>query len=448
MYFDNKYRGNFQSGNSNIDIYHKIVIFGIGLFFLVIVSGIVCQVFGLNTNGKADGQLLKIVFVNPMFWVNFVIILSVATFLKIYKNTHYSLKELGIQIGATFAILTIAYFTIFTTTTDLKQTEFWNGQVSNVTFEEKWTEEYDCSYTECSGSGKNEKCRTVHKTCYTDHPDNYFITTSNQTQISINEHNWITFSKDFGAKEVKMNRSSQTLGSRARGEGDIWYVYPNKNIPVAEEHSYINYIVASKRTIHKQFQTEISEDDKKSLYEYPQLFNTKYGKIGVNRVLGKQHLDTNISNEYEVFINEFNALVGKTKEVNIFLYVLKNKDRRFLRTIESSLKYNKNDAIIVLNIDDNGAITWSDSVNFLSGAKFIISAKSQFDNLNINEIDKMKVAISTLVNKEWERVEMKNFEYLLGDIDIDIKWELLIIFINLIVNVLLFKHSLSTQEYL
>lgn len=399
-----------------------------------------------------DKQFIKsmfdtwsIVTNNFMFWLNYVVIICIALFLRFTKSDNYSLKELLIQIGATTFVLVTVYLTIFSTTTDLLKTEYWNGRVVSAVYEEKWTEEYDCSYTQCTGSGSNQVCVRVPQTCYTNHPDTYYIKTSNNTDLIIYEHNWKTYTKEFGAKETKMHRPSQTYSSRNRGEGDIWYSYPNTIIPVAETHKYNNYIEASKKTIHKNFQVQVSADDNKSLYAYPELKSNKYGNIEIDRVLGKEHLDFNTTNYLNTQLNLYNATVGKTKEVNILLYILKDKSRDYLDILKSKFKYNKNDAVIVLNIADN-KITWSDTINFMGGEKFEVNTRTAFEDISILDGEKVVESIKNLINNSWERVPMKKFEYLKADISIDTKWEIIIVVLNLLLNGLLFWFFLKTKD--
>lgn len=389
-------------------------------------------------------QLVPIIFENFMFWFNFIIIIAITIYIFFTNRSEYVPKEFAIQIFGTFLLLVISYLVIFTTTTDLLQSEFWGGKVTKAVYEEKWTEEYNCDETVCTGSGKNERCRTVHKTCYTYHPDEFYIISSNNTKLNMNETNWKTYQKEFGASETKVHRSGQTTTSKLLGEGDIWNCYPNIEIPVAEVHDYINYIVASKMTIRKSFKSELTEDDKKGLFNYPQLESNKYGRIALNRIIG--NVDQKIKNELQLGLDKISIKYAKDKQVNVFLYVLNNKDRSFIPKIESNLKFNKNDAILLLNVVDD-KISWSDSINFLSGEEFSVSSKNGFDNLELNNTKEILTKYEDLIKNDWKRVSMKNFEYLKGDVDIDVKWQLLVILINSLFNFFVFKYFLRNRKF-
>ena len=125
-------------------------------------------------------EILHIIFNNFGFWINLLIPIGVGLYLLL-TNKEFILKEFFIQIGLTLSILMLSYYILFSTTTDLMDTEVYNSRVKEFTYYESWTEEY----TETYSCGSSKKPRTCRRTRTRFHPKYYEILTSTNEHIEI-----------------------------------------------------------------------------------------------------------------------------------------------------------------------------------------------------------------------------------------------------------------------
>ena len=166
--------------------------------------------------------MFDIIIANFGFWLNLIIPIAIALYLSI-THREYIWKEFAIQSGATLLYVSLIFTLLFSTTTDLMDTEFWNGQVSKFEYYEEWDEEvtYQESY-EC-GTSKNPRTCYRTKTRIDHHSPYWKILTSNDETISINRSEYRVASNQFGHKEINLFRSNQV----SFGDGNKFVSYPN-----------------------------------------------------------------------------------------------------------------------------------------------------------------------------------------------------------------------------
>jgi len=380
--------------------------------------------------------VIEILLNNFFIWINFLIIIFYNLFLYL-KNKEYSLKEFLLQIVFTFIFLNIVVYAAYYFGTNLYQKEYLNGKVNQFVYEEPWTEDYDCSYEECTTDSKGKKtCRTIQKTCQTRHSEEYYLLSSLNSRQNISKYNFRKSEIEFGSHREEVYRSSQNAYSKMKGEGDIYRVYPTKFIPVSEKHEYKNYILGSNETIYKK-----QKDITLKVLNYPNLYRDSYGNLIIDRV--QNYNDKNLENKMNYLAYKY----GKSKQINPMIYIVRNASKDYIYAIENIWNGgNKNDSIIILNIDNNGTITWSDSINWSKDSNFKIKAKKFFKGLNINETDKIVNLYENLINKYWSRLSMeKEYGYLKNDLDIDWYIQLFIIIINLLGNIALSRYFLNNK---
>ena len=453
-------------------------------------------------------MIFDILIYNWGFILNLLIPIFVILFLKL-TNKKYSLDEFVIQAGVTILYLIATYYILFSTTTDLKDVEYWGGKVEKIVKEEKYEYTYDCSYQNCTGSGSNRTCRTVHKTCTATEPEKRYIKTSNNEKIDISISQWNKAKFDFSATERKMHRSNQTSYSKLKGEGDIWNSYPKVILPTSVSHSYINLVVAAKDNVLNEnvLQTDIDLAIKDGvLKEYPTLKTLKYGETQLNRIIdttGKINVK-----KYEELLNKMSVEVGKSKQANPIIYFT-NQGRDFKHLLKSYWKgAKKNDVVLILGINSEAKILWSDSISWSKNTDFDIEAGMGFEDFNINEFkgdvktikkeiktksnmkldmkfigkdlaengklnlsnvsklkpvsdrnntikivnEKITVNENKIINrfkeiiiKYYVRKPMKEFEYLKENISLDLKWQIFIFVLNFIISFFLALYMLRNE---
>jgi len=386
--------------------------------------------------------MFEIIINNTGFWFNLAIPFVVSIFLLI-TNKEFILKEFAIQFLAITLILIGSYFLLFSTTTDLVDNEVYNGKIVKIIKEEPYDYNYDCSTKTCDSTGN---CRTIQKTCTSTEPEKRYIVTSNKEKINISKLEWNISKNDFRAKETKTYRSNQTSFSKLRGEGDIWIVIPNKQIPTSVEHSYINYVVVAKHNIvnRKALESDINYHiNEKTLLPYPTLYSNKYGATLLNRVI-----DTTNSGLASSYLKELNMVamrVGKSKQANPIIYIT-NQGRDFKNILETYYKGGKkNDTILILGVDDKKDIVWADSISWSKTVDFSINIGNVFTDskFNLNEVDKIVSTFENSIVKYYIRKPMEEFKYLSENITLPIGWQVFIFLLNVITSFFLFRYFLK-----
>ena len=373
--------------------------------------------------------MFGIILANYGLWFNLCIPLFIGIYL-LFHDKEYIWKELLIQVGATFVILISSFMLLFNFTTDLSDTEYWNGRVKNFEYFEKWTElvTYTESY-ECGSSKNPRTCsRTVTRHDY--HAPYWVINTNNKEVINIRENQFAKASQEFGTKKENLSRVNQV----SPGDGNKFISVPNKIIQTSVAHDYINYVVASNNIV-KASKTDLSTLTSK-VQPYPKLYTGIYGNTQLNRFINDSEIKVNYT-ELDIVA----AILGSLKQVNPILYITK-EDRSFKYTVESVWKNaKKNDCILLLGVDDNGTIQWSDSIAWTDSESFIVN--SQNIKGNIKETQDIVNKFARLIENDYVRKSMKDFEYLTENIELEWYWQLLIFLINIVTSFFLFRYFRS-----
>jgi hypothetical protein len=175
-----------------------------------------------------------------------------------------------------------------------------------------------------------------------------------------------------------------------------------------------------------------------SLKPYPSKYYDKYGTPKLSRIIDT----TGLSNrKYLDSLNVVAAQLGKSKQVNPIIYITK-EDMSFKYILETFWKGGKkNDAILILGVNDTGEVQWSDLIAWTDNTDIFIDAQSDFKKMNVKNLDVIDKFKTTL--KTFKRKPFKDFEYLKENITIDFKWQALIFILNLIGSFFLFRFMLK-----
>ena len=371
-------------------------------------------------------SVFYIVLANFGFWFNFSIPIAIALFLAI-SHKEYIWKEFGIQVGVTFLYVVSIYLLMFSTTTDLIDTEVYNGKAVKFTKWEKWKERQTYTETYSCGTSKNPRTCTRTKTRIVSHPEYWELLTSNGEVIQVKRRDYLRAASNFGTKEVDVYRSNQV----SHGDGDKWVSYPNIVIPTAVEHNYENPVRAVKSNV---LHTKVPEARIKQLIdwgrlrEYPRLYVGEYGSTQLNRFIDTT---AGVKAKYLDDLNKMSVSFA-TKQANPIIYVTK-EDRDFKDALEHYWsKGKKNDITLILGVDKDSNILWSDVITYTDNTDFIIDIQNKFKGKNINT-DKSIIlkTYNDLVMTSYKRKPMKDFDYLKDSITLEWYWQLLIFLGNL-----------------
>lgn len=389
--------------------------------------------------------MVSIILANFGFWINCLIPIVLGLYL-LYTKNEYILKEFGIQLGATLLYVSVIYSFLFYYTTDLQDKEYHNGRVTSFEYYEEWTEEITYTEDECSGSGENETCTSVTKTSEDYHAPYWVYNTSNSEEQDIEKQDYTNASSRFGSSKVEISRSDKV----SHNDGDKYVVYPTQIIPTSVEHLYTNYVTAAKNNvIHTKVpKEEITQlENSGKLVKYPEIYLGEYGESKLNRVInttnavpGALNIHDSITREK---LNLISSKIGSYKQVNPIIYIT-DEDSSFKYALEQYWnKAKKNDVVLILGINkSSGVIEWSDCIAWTNNTDFEVDCKNKFQGLKVNDPSVLNI-FEDLIQREYIRKPMKEFEYLKENITLEWYYQLLIILGNI---ALTFGISLYTMK--
>jgi hypothetical protein len=384
--------------------------------------------------------MFDIIISNFGFWFNLLIPVAIALFLVITRK-EYIWKEFGIQVGATLTYVFVVYLTLFSTTTDLLDKEYWNGSVTKFEYYEEWDEEvtYTESY-EC-GTSKNPRTCTRTKTRIDHHPEYYQLKTTNNETVSISRSEYRTAAREFGHTEHNIARFNQV----SFGDGDKYVSIPNITIPTSVSHTYTNYVTAApKNMIHmKVSEAEIKQLEKNNaLSSYPSYYEDKYGAPKITRLINKSGIT--IKESHYKSLDLMSAKYGRSKQMNPIIFITK-EDRNFKDALEHYWnKAKKNDNILILGVDTDGNVLWSDTIAWTNNTDYIVDMSNAFKGKNIEtEFDKIIEKFTELSVNGYKRKPMEEFAYLKENITLAWYWQLFIFLGNVVLSFFVFRMFLN-----
>ena len=145
-------------------------------------------------------------------------------------------------------------------------------------------------------------------------------------------------------------------------------------------------------------------------------------------------------------LNRVATKLGKKKQVNPILYIT-NEDKwvvPYLKAYWSGGK--KNDATLIVGMNQNNKIIWSDSIAYSKNTDFGYYSKILFNDIykdgngtrDINNSELGHILVSNfrrLIEEHYERKPMSEFEYLKHNISISFGWQLLVFCINMVMSI-------------
>lgn len=307
-----------------------------------------------------------------------------------------SLKELGVIAVAQLIVAGIAAGVVsYENTTD---TEVWNGRVTNkAKVPVPCEHSYDCNcHQVCSGSGKNKSCSEECDTCYKHHG---FLRT-----IRGDDYDWDVYTTN--QETVTIDR----VDEQGVSQPPRWTII-NVGDPTSLTHGYDSYIKASPDTLFRH--QGLKDKYATSIPTYPQHV---YDYYHLDRLV-TVGVSVDDATAWNTALTELNADLGKSKQANMIVVLVKNVSDEYYYALEESwIGGKKNDVILVVDVDDQMKPQWASVMCWTTNELFkvklrddvmndpIITRKAIIDDLHVN------------VDKYFERKPMKDFEYLKSSI--------------------------------
>lgn len=295
-----------------------------------------------------------------------------------------SLKEFGL-VGAACLLVagTSAGIVSCSNTHDV---EVWNGVVTGKEQNRvSCSHSYPCNCRQvCTGSGNNRSCSTVCDTCYEHSWDyDWDVYTSNQETITIDRIDRQGVHEPPRFTAVRM------------GE------------PTSQAHSYKNYIKASPDTLFRH--QGLKEKYAGQVPAYPQQIYDYY-RLDRLVTVGVSVPDARAWNRE---LSRINADLGRPKQVNMIVVLARNKPHDWYYALEETwIGGKKNDAVLVVSVDDQMKPQWAEVMAWTSNELFKVKLRDDIMDEPTVDRDAVMTALANNVRTFYVRKPMKDFEYL------------------------------------
>jgi hypothetical protein len=332
-------------------------------------------------------------------------------------------KELLVQEGALIALIVAFYFIAVGVTrcSASSDTEIWNGVIAKK-FEdtEHCCHSYPCNCRQvCSGTGKNRSCSTVCDTCYMHSHDIYWQANSSNGETVFHD----------GCNAPGTSPPQRWLQIKV-GE------------PTAVEHRFTNYIKAAPDTILRRQGAAAQFAD--LLPAYPRVYDhyrvRRFLFVGVPAPPNLTALDDRL--------DRINAELGRAKQVNMTVVVVKTGDQQYLEALtEHWLGGKKNDVVLVIGAPKFPELAWAGVMSWSQSEEMKLAIRDQVMDLKQFDGEQILKILDQQVNSKFVRKPMKDFEYLMAQVDPP-WWSLLLIFVlGTIVSVILTVYFLKNDPF-
>ncbi len=308
------------------------------------------------------------------------------------------------------------YFTIgvFYTTGIADKTNFNAQAIGGV-----WEESYTSIRTEtvCTSSDKDGKCTSTTTNTYCDnyHPDVFKIEFSDESTHRIGSSNYRNLVNNFKSeRQVPNSNFGQCSISDGRKFRTDYVSGKSSELYVTYEKPVVNYILAGQNLY--QTSAEVAKPHLEKLERVPPIVEHPAG-IGPwmsHRVITK---GIQVPNEWkdriETELNKLNGTLGPSKEVNVVIYVVDEASREFTTALDAYwIHGRKNQLTIIVGSMNFPKVEWVDVIDFWSTKPEIrINLRDQLEKLTLDD-PKFMTVVRERVQKDWERRQMKTFEYL------------------------------------
>lgn len=347
-----------------------------------------------------------------MIWyIEFIPILTIAFLLVLWKEK-LAFWELGVLLALPLMIIGIAKYS--SVTYQVTDTEYWGGVATQAIYSEPWDEYISktCSRECCctTDSKGNRSCGTEYYDCsyVENHPAYWRIGNNVGESLDIGSSYFEALALRWKSRRwVDMHRNYYTQ------RGDAYYSDWDWNRdtfePTVSDHYYENRVQASD-SIFKFI--DIPEDvaRKKGLFAYPPI--TGYSQ---KVILGGDDTVAESNLQY------LNGMLGKRKQVKVFILVYKGKPIQQAEDQKNFWKGgNKNELVIPIGISSDGLVQWCMP---FSWAPSNTHEASEVETLKIElrdhviqqgklDLQELTTWLYPQIEQHWHRKHFKEFSYL------------------------------------
>lgn len=315
-------------------------------------------------------------------------------------------------VACIFAILIGKACADHFTTSD---TEYLGGYLINTGYYEHWNQKVSCKHpryctrTVSDGKGRSHtesyQCGYHHAYDVEDHPEYWEVVDSNGKVWGVDKSDHDRICTEWNNRFfVNMNRPYHTInGNKYQSD---WQNAANVKQyetlhPTVVEHSYENRIAASNSVLNYR---EVPDGEQKQY----QLFTYPRSSFFCTCVLGYNHAGN-------ADLDKTNALIGRTKQVRIWLLCFKKQPLEAAYSQEALWKRgNKNELVICTSLDDNNKIQWGYVFSWTEREDLKITVRQWLEDHagQVLDVKSFNDFVKPEVEKSWERRAFADFKFI------------------------------------
>lgn len=364
-----------------------------------------------------------------------IIPILLVIYLLLFHRPRITWWEILIPFGVTFILIAICQAVAYQSA--ITDTEYLGHMAMKAVYEEPMSYDDECSEKYKCGEdddGNPEYC-TRYYHCVSDKwPNAYFITDKGST-LPISVDTYYKYEKLWERYKYRTEKITISSGGYTT-TGDLynrpnhgnkhevsWNNLIDTSHPISERMSYNNYIQASKSLYNPR---NLSE---KELLQY-KLFDYPKGD-GYDPLLAmdSKMVYPKALKQLQYANGWLNTTMGGFKKVRLWVLMYRNQPEDTSEMQRVLWKNgNKNEFIVMLNVDDNNNLTWFDIMSWTEKEDTKIIVRNYIANLKGKKIDNtvmhdLSVFLTDTIRTSYVKPSFKKYSYL----DIPPSWTAIII---------------------
>lgn len=356
-------------------------------------------------------------------WATLLVSVFAGAVLWFKHRRQVVLWEFGALFVATFLLVVGIKSTV--ELMEVSDTEFWGGWTTKVEYYEPWDEKVSCQHpvicsmpSICTDMDGNTYSCIEDVYCYDEHDFDvrenearYVLYGSNGEETNVSQAVFEDRREMWGSPTfTDLNRDFYSY------DGDLYTVSWSKGedvLPLTTEHTYENRLQGENDLVTWE-KVDLVTQATYGLYDYPELRELSTGFFSEdvalqNAIQGDAGRETAQAND---LLMEANALMGKSHQLKMFVFIYHNQLEEAAYWQEQMLKGgNKNEFILLISIDDAGRVLWSKVISWTEEADLkedVAGYAMEYGELRL--LDTVSYMIDRC-EQDWVRKEFSDYSF-------------------------------------
>lgn len=276
-------------------------------------------------------------------------------------------------------------------------TEIWNGKVVAKDRQHgNYQRSYDCNCRSVS-TRNSDGTTSTRRECDTCYEDRYTVKWQCDTTVG----QYTIKSLDEGSRSVY-----QTPDPRRYAEIQV-------GDPASKKSTYVNYIQAVPNSLFTAASGDLKKKFEKLIPEYP---DQVYDFYKLNRFL-TPGVKVNDKQDWNDALSMGLRDLGPKKQVNAIIVIANTNDVNYEYALRDAWEgANKNDVVLIIGSTEYPKIDFVRVLSWTKSESFKIQLRDEVMDKGVIDISIVNTML-THIDKNFQRREMKEFQYLDGEID-------------------------------